>query len=283
MKKKANAITEIEERIAAAEREGAAARESLPELEAARTAAIRNATDAEVDEIEEKLRLARRTVERADARLEVAKADLGVERERVRVFEQETLEERAEAAAAKAAERLTVVFGEIAQGVRGALRAQAEADRLIEAANRGRTEPLLSVEARCRAKAAVPRRLLSEETIREWVYSGTMNRIGSDRSGEVRSSDGQRGVLPGTGMNPVGKSVENRKFMKRTFAPAVRHFVPGELAATLSIPALIAGDRPIWSPLNFVSPEAVLAALDKLEASDVEKPPVEVEYAPLEH
>lgn len=284
MKRKSN-LYDIEARIEAARSEVSSAEASIPLLEAERTAAIRSGTDAEIDAAEDRLRLAKRSIERGSAKLEVAQADFDAEQRRLAAQGQKDLEAKAEAAARKAAELLAAAFETIAPIIRNALRAGAEADVLVERANKGIAEdsaPLLSVEARCRQRPALPRKIIKEDRVSEWTFAETGQRLSQDQQSRVVSRDEMSGSLTPEGFGNPSKVVK-REFWKRTFLPALRYGVADELASTLSIPSLKAGDAPVWTPLSYVTPEAVLAALDRLETvqenGDQRSP--EIEFVPI--
>jgi hypothetical protein len=286
--KKRNAISELEIRLDEARLERDTATTRIDELTGERTAAIRRgATDEEIDGLEDQIKAAKRSIERASEKTEVIQADLNKERERVRDEEQHAFEKKADEAARKAAELMATTFEQISSQIRLMLRTQAEADLLIAKANKNRSgrEPLLDVEARARTRDNVASETVSEVEVRLWCYRTTGHILSPESAARINSRDDITGVLPSEDIGVVlgggGKAVEKRKFLKRAVKPAVQYPAPDALVESLSIPGLRSGDAPIWEPINFSTPDAVLAALNQLEAASEQDRITKFEFVPL--
>jgi len=293
MKKQKTTLADVTARRDAAVADEVAAREAIAKFEADRAECIRRGgSDDEIDRIEEQIKAEQRRAERATARIEVLGAEVEEEARRATESEQLEREARANAAADTAAQKLTVAFDQIRASLHDALRTAAQADLLIEAANRGIgsvKEPLPTVESRCRAREPLPRRILSEVEVVAWCYAHSGHRLSDDQAARVRSGKDGRGFVPmGDTSYPVASTspaniVERRKFMKRTFVPAQRFPTPSDLAETLRIPGFRAGDPPIWEPIEFSSPDAVLERLAAIErhTNEAQGAP-EIEFIPID-
>jgi hypothetical protein len=293
MKKQKTILADVTARRDAAVADEVAAREAIAKFETDRAECIRRGgSDDEIDRIEEQIKAEQRRAERATARIEVLGAEVEVEARRAAESEQLEREARANAAADTAAQKLAVTFEQIRASLHDAMRTAAQADLLIEAANRGigsAKEALPTVEARCRAREPLPRRILSEAEVVVWCYVNTGHRLSDEQAARVRLGKDGRGFVPMDDTSyPVATTspaniVERRKFTKRTFVPAQRFPTPSDLAETLHIPGFRAGDLPIWEPVDFSSPEAVLERLAAVERHTHEaQSTAEIEFIPID-
>ena len=276
--------TKLIDRLAAAENDLAAATNEVAQIsaregDASETAASFAAWQAELAAAEnEKKRL----------KLLVAKITGEIEAEESRAAKaaQKKLEAEADQVAERAGDQIKQFFATFGPKVHELLRAIAEAEILVERANRSRRDgaaPLPGPEERVRRLAGRPIEIVSEKTVEHWVYTKTGTIIDPDRVPNIVTSDGATGVLNSRAtMLAYGgdNRVERRAFREIVKRVAIKATLPDPLAMTLTLPALTS-DQPLWEPPRYYTPSTVLEKLDDLEARRMLQPGLEVELVPL--
>ena len=183
------------------------------------------------------------------------------------------------------AERLRAVFQAAAErelaamalSARAVIRAWAEAELAIEAARRSQ-EPggaeLPSAET-FRVRPHRPRELVSSERITRWA---------DGHNTPLSDEDDAQVVYKNTGMGggawmltyPNGKPrviLRGRcEYERRTYLESQARIDLPALAASLAVPAVMAGGNVGWEPMPYLCPASALAQLDKLEAGYLPHP-----------
>ncbi len=276
--------SKLTDRLTAAESDLASATDAVAQIaaregDASETAATYAAWQAELATAEnEKKRLT----------LLVTKitGEIEAEAERSAEAAQKKLEADADRAAERVSDQIKQFFTTFGPQVYVLLRAIAEAEILVERANRSRKEgadPLRGPEERVRYSVGQPAEIISERTVERWVYKRTGAIIGPDAVPNIVSSDGKTGSLryQATMLVHGGDThVEKRAFREIVRRPSIRATLPDPLAMTLTMPALT-GDHPLWAPPRYYAPSTVLEKLDALEARRMLQPEPEVELVPL--
>lgn len=205
---------------------------------------------------------------------------------------QRELEVDAEKSADAAADVLKKNYAKIVSLTRETLRIIAEADKKIDHANRSRPSdlnPLKRVEARTRDDCVLQQReVISDRIVERWCYPNG-NEVSADTVSEIRRTSETSGFIE-IDRHPTIRasygqrtSVELRRFRELTFIPEFRRRTNGPLATILSIPALMDGGVPGWTPVTTYHPALVLDRLDKLDATVMEfQPEPVVELIPLQ-
>jgi hypothetical protein len=215
------------------------------------------------------------------------KADIEAEAQKAAEAAQAKLEADAEREADRVGGEVKRFFETFGPQALGLLRAIANADILVEQANRGRQAagqpPIDGPESRARLPVGRAAEIVSERTVSRWVYQRTGCIIDQDTAKNIVSSDGMTGSIRSNAtMVTYGGSnrVERRAFREVIRRPAQRARLPDPLAMTLTLPALT-GDRPLWEPPRYYSPSSVIEKLDALENKKPADADTEVEYVPL--
>lgn len=272
------------DRLAAAENDLAAATAAADQIaaregDAAETAATFAAWQAEMAAAEnEKKRLTFLVAK--------LKADIEAEAQQAAEAAQAKLEADAEREAERVGGEIKRFFDQFGPQALDLLRAIANADILVERANRGRQaagrRPIDGPEARARRTEGRSAEIVGERTVHLWVYRSTGRIIDPDTAENIVSSDGMTGAMrsDATMMTYGDNGVERRAFREIVRRPAQRASVPDPLAMTLTLPALT-GDRPLWEPSRYYIPSSVIEKLDAREGNKPVDAKPEVEYVPL--
>jgi len=193
------------------------------------------------------------------ARLEQAKVDeANVERR--------SKYDAALAARAKAAKRLEAEYTKHATALRDLILIVAEADALVTAANRDLPDDMPSiseVEVFVRDRPSLGVEEISRRRVSRWVDAqrGTLMGDGSDLPPPMLN---EGIVTVETGGGSIKVPVEKRPFFEvKSLAP--QYSLPAARLAALSLPALRAGAKDIWTPYNG-SGGAVLNVMKDLAA-----------------
>jgi hypothetical protein len=213
-------------------------------------------------------------------------ADIEEEQRQQAAAAQQQLEDDAEAAATEAAEIIRSNLAQIQTLVRETIRVSAQADIIVEHANRGRAEgapPILPAELRTRSSAALPEEVVAENIVTRAVFEESGHMLDEDTASKLIG--GQNGLYVIAGAQ-VQSRVVMRKFKRVEFLPEQKAAYTDRLATSISLPALVAGAPQIWPGNSFFhySPEAVLELLGKLDqaaAAAVERT-TEVRFEPID-
>lgn len=186
--------------------------------------------------------LATARVERLEAELAQARAD---EAEAERRVKYEAAKKQRDATA----DRLRRDYSRIARELSAIFADIAASDDAVKAANADKpadAPDLLPAESIVRNRAGAPEKIVKRETVREWAYEETGERVG-EATGYRLSQSNDRGVLapPGGGRTiPVIK----RPFDRVTYFPAQPPRFADQLAATVRLPGLHVDDAAIYPP-----------------------------------
>ena len=285
MKSKKSTVDTIAENLAAEREKHAGFLLEIERLADARPGLIRVGDQAAIDKNDDERQTAQRSADRSAERIAILEQDFAAASVDAAQREREKREHDADLAGTNAANALNSFFRDVKPRVRAIMRTIAEADRLIAEANKRRpadAEPLLTTEARVRIRRAMPIKVLSERTVDRWVYDETGHRLSDELADRVVSQDGVSGRLPPTGKMSTNYShVTKRKFTERVFLPASRALAPPSLIKDLHIPALRAGDAPIWAPPPDSNVTGWLDLLEEADARGDEREPV-TELVPIE-
>lgn len=158
----------------------------------------------------------------------------------------------------------------------------AKAESLASRVNRDLPEgcdPIESAEALVRWLPGAPRKILQEADVHKWAFEASGLPIGDNPGYPLHTTDGVTGILRGP-HNSV--PVVKKRFRETRFIPETRVRFIEPLAETLRLPALLAGDPPIWSGdhMDWQDRRGFDALPDSPGAS-ADAPREEVEYRPL--
>ncbi|TIR21793.1 MAG: hypothetical protein E5X33_12065 [Mesorhizobium sp.] len=238
-------------------------------LEDDRRRALLDGTDKDVEQVERKIEIANREIERAYAarselerRIEQAR---NVEAEQVKVARYEAAKSQADAAA----KELRKAYPEIGKRFASLLKVLAEASLAIEEVNRNLPDgaaPLQDPEVVVRAKLGEPEKTISEEPVDVWCYSAARDNsvlpqeMQDELSAKYRGSD--QGVIS-SGSAGGMISVTRRRLIRRSYIPRSTNVLPSRLTA-VALPGLKVGDPAFWDGPAYTDARTVLATLARL-------------------
>jgi len=199
--------------------------------------------------------------------------------------------EKAKTLTQAASRKIVSDYPEAAEKIREVLRAIAEADLAVEEANQNLPDgmqPLPGPE-QTRSTNTVWREPLPGKRVERWAGEGDFTRpIDDDLQSSVKPNQTRRRNNAG-GSDEVGTvelsngsflDVIKKPFIRREVLPDVTGWEIADLAATVSLPPMLAGASSYWEP-TLGGPEPVLAALDtplRQRPPAPERTPV-IEYA----
>lgn len=213
-------------------------------------------------------------------------ADIKEEQRQQAAAAQQQLEDDAEVAATEAAEIIRSNLAQIQTLVRETIRISAQADIIVEHANRGRAEgttPIMPAELRARSSPSLPEEIVAEKTVTRPVYEETGYMLNDDIASKLLG--GQNGVYVVAGSQTHSRVVM-RNFKRVEYLPERPSERLDRLASTISMPPPEGGAPQIWPGDRFAyyRPEAVLEFLSKLDqaaAAAVERT-TEVRFEPID-
>lgn len=265
-----------------------AARAALAQAHAAFRSGLLDADDARLDRLREAKKVAHTNVQRARAvvnTLAQRHAD-AVERQ-ASAIEREAQAakiERYEAAARRASEMREVLlemYPAAAQAVVDIIRALAETEIEVEAANAdlpAGVEPIPGVEASIRNRPGTLPHLVGETEVFRWCYAGDARPDAFGQEYVEVTPDG-RGMLRDA--RGGVEYVIRRPFLERRYAAFDPGVAPDRLASSVSLPGIRGGDRPFFVPFDrrgLADPRAVLKSLDQPASVSPSAPADRVEW-----
>lgn len=258
-----SALSNVPELIAAADAEKVS-------LQAKRVRVLLAGDDAELAAVDEALASASRQIERLTALADALEAKLDQTLEESALADALAQRAAVEKIRDKAAKSLEAKWPKIGEMVVALLREIAYADAAVAAFNRKidgsglDVEPLQGAEEMVRQRPTTPEKVISSEIVDRLItsdggaFEGSLTKAKFDAEAggyRVRSYDNPS--------QPYDALVFKRRFRKETWLPPVAAPLATPLWATVSLPALVAGDREFWRARNVGSPTA---AYDFFEA-----------------
>jgi hypothetical protein len=236
-----------------AEAELAAALAAQADAEAAYRAALIKGNEAEEDQADAERQAIDKRIVRAKILIETLRECLAEAQERELEAERVERYEAARRQGDEAGDALRVLYPQFAGGIVELLRAVAEAEIAVKAANgdlpRG-AAPLAGVENRVRNFPGFPDEVLSETHVERWVRIGQIL-PGNFDQGEVRPTEGNRGTLRVRGLPAnEGYGVELRQFIQRELFPATFSGGTDSLALGVSLPGFMEGEPKLFEPIE---------------------------------
>ncbi len=252
-------------------------------------AALRKLVDAK-SEATVSADIARAKVDRLEADLEAALTSEADEANRAAY-------EKAKSLAEAAKKKLHAEYPRLALGIREIIRAAAEADVAVAAANENRPdgEPMLLGPESDRSTPTLWREVLSEDRVEMWAPVNQSAPISEDLQRKVRPYEQRRRLgsryeeadndapTQGTVQTEHGSlEVVRRTFLRRKILPDQTGWRAASLASELTLPALLAGDEAVWSPSQGGASTVLASAVKPLRQRPVQaaREPI-FEYSPL--
>lgn len=189
--------------------------------------------------------------------------------------------QRALTARDAAAKRLAGEYEQAARVLVSIVDDLAMADALVRRANADLPENRMAIEpaeAIVRSISAAPRKIVSQKEVSKWAFEASGQPIGDKPTYPLSSSNGETGVLRGPSNSiPVVK----RRFLETVFEPERRGVRAEPLSETLRLPALHAGDVPLFPPVEDrnhlrtgLDPEELAASLPAESDEEIELRPL---------
>lgn len=186
-------------------------------------------------------------------------------------------------------EELAAKYPELVGALLQLLHRVTSADAAIQEANAdlpaGR-ERLKRVEAAVRDVPGLPRRTVREQVVSLWAFPNSDQPLGEDQAARVRSSGGDRGVIPG-GAWASGAEVVKRRFRRIEYLERQRA-ASGARLADMDLPALCARDPALWTKGEFdrATPDQTLRRLEAVVSGErvwrADSQKVQIEYVPAD-
>jgi hypothetical protein len=187
--------------------------------------------------------------------------------------------QRALAARDAAAKRLVGEYEQAARVLVSIVDDLATAEDLVRRANADlpeNCEPLEFAEEMVRSIPAAPRKIVSQEEVEKWTFETNGIVVSDTPDYPLHTKDGRTGVLRGPSNSiPVVK----KRFLKTVFVPARRGERAEPLSETVRLPALHAGDLPLFPPVEdrsflFRNSDDVPAPLPAASDEEIELRPI---------
>ncbi|WP_210482894.1 hypothetical protein [Microvirga antarctica] len=175
-------------------------------------------------------------------------------------------------AARKALRRYVKAAREIAEIVE----CVARADEAVQASNSdlpAGESPLLSPEFEQRGRLGSDERIVSDEIVTVWAYSGSGEPVPTDLVARVQSSGRGMGWIPAPEVTMGSPSIEVvlRRFRRIERIPAVSAVHLESLARSVNLPGLTHLDPVIFEPARWADGKSVLAHLEKHRSASVRR------------